>query len=326
MINTHNIIILSGATATGKTKLAIQIHEYLKSHHLKSAIINFDSLCFYNEISIGTAKPTPVEQTKAPHYLVNISSIANPIDAYEFKNLATPLINRFIENQTIPILVGGSGFYLRALIKGMYQSNENRTDQEFKQNIQNEYKKNGIKDFLIYLEKYDPVSFETLHHNDHYRIMRAYEFHLQNKIPISSLKLENSQNAFDFSLTREKNWSPAHFYLQIPKELHLSIISDRVHRIIDDGLIDEVNALLERGFTGDEKPLKSIGYKETVSFLKGQLESITHLKERINISTRQLAKAQKTFFKKVHPKNTYNPLKQQNEIFQAVYEHCINKI
>ena len=271
------------------------------------AIVNFDSLLFYNELNIGTAKPTSEELKKFSHHMVNITSITNPMNASDYYKKAIPIIQKLHEGNIIPILVGGSGFYLRSLIKGMYDSPTVSDELKAKNEIL--FQKEGITPFLEILKKHDHYSYENLHPNDSYRIIRATEFFQTTGTPISSEKNRlDLRNPYDFSNGGAQNWKIFHSYLDIPKDQHQIIIEKRTKQMIEEGLIDEVRLILKEGFIGTEKPLQSIGYKETLQFIEGKFDSQESYIERICISTRQLAKSQRTFFKKVLEKETFNPL------------------
>lgn len=125
---------------------------------------------------------------------------------------------------------------------------------------------------------------------------------------------------YDFSDNIKKDWLIHHIYLDIPKEEHFEIIKHRTVKMLDTGLIDEVEKLLKSGFDGNEKALGSIGYKEVISYLKGEIPNINTLIEEISVHTRQLAKSQRTFFKKIHPKYCYHPLLDQDKIKHTLLE------
>jgi tRNA dimethylallyltransferase len=124
---------------------------------------------------------------------------------------------------------------------------------------------------------------------------------------------------YDLAQSRDKNWEIFNLYLNPEKQYHLDLMKKRTQGMIEAGLIEEVKELLERGFRGDEKPLQSIGYKETLSFLRGEIKSLQELEERIFISTRQLAKAQRTFFSKITPKDEFEP-RDKEKIFQRLLD------
>ena len=295
------VIVIAGPTAVGKTDAAIQLGLLLARESLGFQIVNFDSLCFYSELSVGTARPSVAQMQGLPHALMGHGSIREPLNAARFCEQALPLIESLHKKRQIPILVGGSAFYLRALVKGMYASANLALREE-----------NGVcgRD---YLKIFDPVSWRGIHPNDHYRINRAVEYHRQTGMPISSQKREfEGANPYDFSRPRVSQWQVLTLYLDIPKEAHWKIIRQRTERMLKNGLIEETRDLLARGFTGLEKPLQSVGYKEVQDYLQGRPAGLGPLSERIFLSTRQLAKSQRTFFKKIHPKICFNPLVERD--------------
>lgn len=322
----YPIIIISGPTATGKTSTSINIAKKLeKEFSLSSHIINFDSLLFYKELNIGTAKPSIEEQGYIPHHLIDIETINNPLSASSYRKKALEKINKLQDqNKKSPlILVGGSGFYLRALIKGMYDSNQ--TSPEVKSFVESKMKAEGISFFSNFLKENDPESFNNLHGNDHYRIIRAVEFFLQNKSKLSSQKKEYDESLpYDFSKNSHEKWNMLHLHLDLPKDCHWEVIQKRTKQMIQAGLTSEVKNILQKGFSKKLRPLNSIGYKETLDFIEG-IYSESEYEERINISTRQLAKSQRTFFKKVTPKHEYNAIKDQDSIIKAVSQFIILK-
>lgn len=316
----QQIIIISGATATGKTKISIEISELIKSNIKKNpVIINFDSLCFYKELFIGTARPSTEEMRDIHHYLVGSESAKNHLNAKDFCDKALQILNK-LRQDDIPIFVGGSAFYIRALIKGMYEADSNcEENSKVKNEIKILYEKEGINKIISELKECDPDSLAQIHANDHYRLMRALEFFKQSGKKISKIKNDSkNSNPYDFSINRFPKSKILHIYLDLPKEQHLNIIENRCQQMKEQGLINEVKNLLKNGFDGTEKAMQSIGYKEVVSYLNNQIETEEKCFERIFISTRQLAKSQKTFFKKISPKEVFNPITQLNEIHNIV--------
>ncbi|MDH5580716.1 MAG: tRNA (adenosine(37)-N6)-dimethylallyltransferase MiaA [Bdellovibrionales bacterium] len=312
----RKVLIFSGPTATGKTALSIKSAlEIEKSLNHKCCIINFDSLAFYKELLIGSARVKKEDMHGIKHYLVGTESIKNPVDAHQFKELAEDIIHQ--NPDKILIFVGGSGFYIRALIKGMYETTT--VDSQMREELNKLYNEKGITPFIEFLEENDPESLEILHENDHYRIMRAVEFFKANGQKISESKKQSDQDdPYDFSQNNFPDWEILHIYLDIPRPEHFEIIQKRTWDMIQEGLIDEVENLIQQGFTGQERPLQSIGYKEAQDYIEGKFKTEQDLAERISISTRQLAKAQRTFFKKVKGKETFHPLKESDKVIEAV--------
>jgi tRNA dimethylallyltransferase len=308
-MKTNKLIIISGPTASGKTSTSIEVAKITKGE-----VVNFDSLVFYKEISIGTAKPTEQEMEGIPHHFVSNQSISDPLNAATYSEMAIPKILEIQNRGLIPILVGGSGFYLQAVIKGMYDSPT--PDPQILERSDSLYNVQGIAPFLEELKNVDQVSLEKLHENDHYRIRRALEHFWSTGKPFSQAK-ENMQDRLKKSPSIIHDWDIFHAYLDIPRDQHQKIIINRVDEMLDLGLVEEVNKLLSLGFDGSEKPLKSIGYKETIDYIQGKFENIDAYKERIAISTRQLAKAQRTWFSK-EEKTQYNILENKNDLIKDI--------
>lgn len=299
------LLVISGPTATGKTDISLKLAKLYDAH-----IINFDSLLFYKEISIGTAKPTEKEREDIPHYMVDSHSIFEPINAADYFRKVVPLINKLFENCERLILVGGSGFYLQTILNGMFESTT--TPPEITSRSQDLFEKEGITPFLKTLELHDPESFDRYHENDHYRIRRAVEHFWSTGEKFSDSRDQMEQRKLN-SPPKKYGWDVCHIHLDIPKEEHWPIIQSRTKKMLELGIVEEVSSLLKNGATGQEKPLKSIGYLEVIQFLEGSITSLEACEERINISTRQLAKAQRTWFKKVD-KLVYHPLTDWDKI------------
>lgn len=309
-MNKNIVCIISGPTASGKTSTSIEL-----AKQFGGEIINFDSLLFYKELNIGTAKPTLEEMQNIPHHQINTHSAKNPLNAADYIRSTIPLISDLHKKGKIIYLVGGSGFYLQALLYGMYDSTT--TPEHILTQSNQLYQEQGITPFLDILKVNDPISYENYHANDHYRIRRAVEHFWANGTAFSESRQSMSQKKLKGPMV-SLNWQVFHAYLDIPKEQHWELIQKRTKTMLKDGLIDEVKEMLENGFTGAEKPLLSIGYKETQDFLNGKIHDLKALEERISISTRQLAKAQRTWFKK-QEKRTYNPISQKEKIKEDFY-------
>lgn len=299
------IIVISGPTATGKTEISLKL---AKLHD--ALIINFDSLLFYKEISIGTAKPSLEDQQGVPHFMLDSHSIFEPINAADYFKQVIPLIRDLSKQKKPLILVGGSGFYLQTVLNGMFESTT--SPKEVLDKSQKLYDNDGIEPFLEILKVHDHASFERYHENDHYRIRRAVEHWWSTKQPFSQSR-EELQHKNNEAPPIKYDWDVTHLYLDLPKLIHWDIIQERTKKMLSNGLVEEVKSLLDNGATGEEKPLKSIGYLEAIKYLRGEIESEEALVERISISTRQLAKAQRTWFKKVE-KLSYNPLEDWDKI------------
>jgi len=305
------VIVISGPTASGKTDMAVEL-----ATKFGGEVVNFDSLLLYKEIHIGTAKPTLEERKAIPHHMIDVRSIANPMNAADYAREAFPIVERLLKEKKLVYIVGGSGFYLQALLKGMYESTT--TPIEITQKSDALYEKEGIAPFLSILKAHDQKSLERFHENDHYRIRRAVEHWWTTGFPMSEARAEKDQSNEKLDRPTIHDWDLLHIHLDLPKEEHSKIIENRTDRMLNSGLIEEVKDLLAKGFSGLEKPLQSIGYKETLDFIFGVYKNISECRERIVISTRQLAKSQRTWFKRDPFKETYHPLLQRQDISARV--------
>lgn len=305
------VIIISGPTASGKTDLAVEL-----ARKYGGEVVNFDSLLLYKEINIGTAKPTLEEQSAVPHHMLNVRSITEPMNAADYARQALPLIEKLLADKKLVYLVGGSGFYLQALLKGMYESET--TPKEITLKSDELYEKSGIDPFLNILKENDPASLERYHSNDHYRVRRAVEHWWTTGNSLSSARINKDQANENLNRPTIHDWDLLHIYLDLPKEEHLRIIENRTDRMLASGLIEEIKALLTSGFSGLEKPLQSIGYKETLDLISGVYKDVAECRERIVISTRQLAKSQRTWFNRDAFKEVFHPIEGRSEIFQRV--------
>jgi tRNA dimethylallyltransferase len=314
------IITISGATGTGKTSSSIHLAQKLKQQlNIDCEIINFDSIQFYKQLDIASAKPDDNELSIVPHHLIGIKNFKEEMNASEFCDLATPIVEKLHKENKLPILVGGSGFYIRAFVKGMFESKT--VSEKTRKMVEEILEKEGSNGIRLRIQEVDPESFEKLHHNDNYRNCRALEHWIETGTKFSD-KSKSIADPFDFSDQKNKNYNFLHFYAFIEKEDHFPLLQKRTKAFFEDQkLFKEIFGLFELGATGEEKSLQSIGYKEVVHFCKehkleeGQSPEpklLDELIERIFISTRQLVKAQKTFFKKVQPKVQYNPVSELN--------------
>lgn len=305
------VIVISGPTASGKTDLAVEL-----ASTFGGEVVNFDSLLLYKEINIGTAKPTAEERKSIPHHMIDVRSISEPMNAADYAREALPIIEQLLSQGKVVFLVGGSGFYLQALLKGMYDSPT--TPDEITRRSEELYQSQGITPFLEILKEHDQNSFERYHANDHYRVRRAVEHFWTTGHPLSEARAQKDESNEKLEDISIHGWNVLHLYLDLPKEEHLKIIEKRTERMLAQGLLTEVQDLLNQGFSGDEKPLQSIGYKETLSYLKGDFSSLEECRERIIISTRQLAKSQRTWFKRDPSKKTFHPLADKNQLIATV--------
>ncbi|MFA5584489.1 MAG: tRNA (adenosine(37)-N6)-dimethylallyltransferase MiaA, partial [Bacteriovoracaceae bacterium] len=200
------VIVVSGPTACGKTKISIDL-----AIKFNAEVVNFDSLLLYKEISIGTAKPTSYEMNGVPHHMIDVATISDPLNASSYALNALPVINDIHRRGKNVILTGGSGFYLQALLKGMYDSPT--TPPHISQRSDELYQAEGIGPFLEILKIEDINSFKRYHENDHYRIRRAVEHFWTHGTPLSEIRESKDQENQKLVDGNIHGWDLLHIYL-----------------------------------------------------------------------------------------------------------------
>jgi tRNA dimethylallyltransferase len=284
------LIVIAGPTASGKTSLAVKVAERYIAQGRKAEIISADSVTVYRGVEIGAAKPTREERNQVVHHLIDVAEPTESFTAADFARLSTPIITRLQAEGAVPILAGGTGFYLRALLRGMASGEENQEDSaRIKKRLEERGAKEGFPTLYRELVQKDPGSISTVHPNDHYRIVRALQaMELHGKL-WSELNKEARQTAPAFPGLR-------FFALETERPLLHERISARTKKMLEEGLIGEVQRLLAAGVPTTAKPLLSVGYAETVAHLNGALK-LEELAPAIEQSTRRLAKSQQTWFR-----------------------------
>lgn len=272
------LITILGPTASGKTDLAIQL-----AKHFDTEIISADSRQFYNELTIGTAKPSEAELNYVPHHFINCSSVDNPISAGKYETLALEKIASLHKKKNTVIMVGGSGLYINAVLFGIDPFPEISTSTRLK--TLNFYKENGIQALRDELRKYDPEYFLEVDLDNPRRIMRALEVCYATKQPYSSFRNQTPTPRPFKSIKLAYKWERKELYERINK---------RVDLMIEKGLIKECQSLIDK----KELPtLDTIGYKEIFQFLEGKVKKDEAI-ELIKRNSRRYAKRQLTWFKK----------------------------
>ncbi len=277
----RNFIFVVGPTASGKSEWAMN-----EAEKNKGVIFNCDSVQLYEEVNIGAAKPTFQEQARVPHYLIDQIRPPEEITSAGYRKLFLKQLEAISE--TTPIyVVGGTGFYFLALEKGLFEIDE--AEPQLKYDIENEsVEPGGIAALLAEVTKADPKYSQKLHLNDHYRIIRAVEILRSNPGKTITQLLEDKKETVGLDGEIKKvgfKWEAA----ALEKRIRI-----RTRNMLENGLIDETHVLLNKGLE-NWAPLRSVGYKEVVLYLKGKIPK-DELLEQIVISTRQLAKKQRTWF------------------------------
>ena len=294
----YDAIIILGATATGKTSVSISLAKALNTE-----IINADSMYIYKELSIGTAKPTEAEMDGVKHHLIDVARPEEDFNVVDYRNLAKDTINNFKSRGILPIIVGGTGFYIDSLVKDYSYGNANHNDDIRKQ-LNTELEKHGKEYIHNKLRALNPEAADKLHINDTVRVIRALEIAMQNQD--TSTSLQNSEVPIINN--------PLFIGLTMDRSVLYSRINQRVDIMIQDGLLEEVQGLLSRNITPDNsQSMKGIGYKEIVDYLTGSV-SLDEAIEKIKQHTRNYAKRQITWFKRNPDIHWFNPLEDKNII------------
>ena len=295
------IIVICGATGIGKTSVGIELAQTLGAE-----IVSADSMQIYRYMDIGTAKPTPEELAQVAHHMIDIVDPDEDYDAVQFSKQARDRIEQIARRGLIPIIVGGTGLYIKALLHGLFQSPS--VDPKIRIRLRQEAEENGSQALHDRLQQLDPAAAGRLHPNDSYRIIRALETIESTGKSISELHQEHGFEEDPFDALK--------IGLQMDRRKLYARIDQRVDLMIEAGLVDEVKKLLEMGYTADLKSMQSIGYRHVVEFMSENLswdECVRTLKR----DTRRFAKRQFTWFGADQQIQWYQP-GQLNEIVRLV--------
>ena len=270
------LISILGPTAIGKTKLAINLAEKYSTE-----IISADSRQFYKELNIGAAKPSNNDLNRVKHHLINNKSVIDNYSIGEFERDAIENITKIHEKTDIAILVGGSGLYLDVINYGLDQIP--KSDENIRDFLNNEFKLKGLNHIQNELKGKDLISFNSIDLNNPRRIIRALEVTISNGKPYSSfLKKKNNK----------RNFKTIEIGLKDDRELIYNRINNRVDKMIANGLVNEVNDLVQHK---ELNSLNTIGYKEVFNYLEGKSDLDNAINE-IKKNTRRYAKRQMTWF------------------------------
>lgn len=274
---------LSGPTACGKTELSLLLAE-----HLNAEILALDSMSLYRGMDIGTAKASRADQKRVPHHLIDIIDLHEEFSVSEYLSAAETCCRQIIERGHVPLFVGGTGLYLRAILRGVFDGPS--ADWEYRRELDEVVETKGIAELHNRLAAVDFESAEKLHPNDVRRVIRALEVHHVTGIPLSAQhqegalpKAERSENIY--WLFPPRDW------------LHVRI-NRRVDQMLEEGLLDEVRLLNSVKPPMSRTARQALGYKELFDYLEEQStfeEAVEMLKQR----TRQFAKRQHTFLRSI---------------------------
>ncbi|GAB4506981.1 MAG: tRNA (adenosine(37)-N6)-dimethylallyltransferase MiaA [Sulfuricaulis sp.] len=283
MIDLPPAIFLMGPTAAGKTALALELHDAFPVE-----IISVDSSQVYRGMDIGTAKPTPTEQARAPHRLIDIRDPAQSYSAAEFCVDAVREMEVITQQGRIPLLVGGTMFYFHALEFGL--SDLPSADPEIRERLSAEAAQKGWEELHRRLQAVDPESAKRIHPNDAQRIQRALEIHELTGQSLSDLSLNSQKTALPYRLIKIALWP------QDRTQLHARI-EQRFHAMLEQGFLSEVEKLYARGDLKPPMPsLRTVGYRQIWEYLTGKINYSEMIVQAL-AATRQFAKRQITWLR-----------------------------
>jgi len=280
----RKIPFIVGPTAVGKTATAIEL-----AKQLNGEIISVDSRQVYRGLDVGTAKPTLRQQQEIPHHLVDILDLDEQISAGAYRNLALKTVSEIQSRGRLPIFVGGSGLYVNAVLKGIFQ--ESTTNPEIRREIRQELQEKGVVALYNQLLEIDPDTVLKIHINDVKRITRALEiYRITGQPPSEHYRAQLTNPPFPYQI----------FVLTMERELLYRRINARVDEMIASGLVTEVQLLIQRGLRQNLDLLMTLGYREVVQYLDGNC-SFSEMVENIKRNTRRYAKRQLTWFRNQYP-------------------------
>lgn len=277
------LVILAGPTAVGKTDLSIRL-----AKKINGAVISADSMQVYKYMDIGSAKIMPEEMEGIPHYLIDVLDPSEEFNIVRFQQMAKEALDEIYAAGKIPILAGGTGFYIQALLYDIDFSKE-EVDMTYRNELAEFAKTYGAHALHEKLKEIDPVSYETIHENNTKRVIRALEYYHQNHAPISAHNEKEHQ--------KESPYRYAYFVLTDERSHLYERIDRRVDLMMQKGLLAEVQKLYDMGFRRDMVSMQGLGYKEILDYLDGTctLEEAVYIIKR---ETRHFAKRQLTWFRR----------------------------
>ena len=277
------LIIIAGPTAVGKSDLAVRV-----AQKYNGSIISCDSMQVYKEMNIGTAKIKSEETGGIEHYLIDILDPFEEFNIVMFKQMANDAIRRIRREGRIPIMVGGTGFYIQSVLYDT-DFDECIDDPDYRQSLWELIDEKGAKHVHDMLEDIDPKAAANISVNDHKRLVRALEYNHQTGGLISKHNEENR--------TRKPVYNHCFFVLTDERSRIYGNIDKRVDKMIGEGLVEEVESLMQKGLRRENISMQGLGYKEIIDHLSGEI-SLEEAVYRIKRDSRHFAKRQLTWFRR----------------------------
>lgn len=283
-MNKKPLIVLTGPTAVGKTALSV-----LLAKEIGGEIISADSMQVYKGMDIGSAKIMPCEMEGIPHHLIDILEPTEEFNIVKFQTMAKTAMDEIYAKGKIPIIAGGTGFYIQSVLYDI-EFDANEEEKSYRASLEKiASTENGSKKLHEMLKEKDPKSASVIHENNVKRVIRALEFWEETGMPISEHNEEQKQ--------KESPYNFCYFVLNDEREKLYAGIDKRVDIMFDNGLVDEVTILHQKGYTKEMVSMQGLGYKEILDYLNDEitLERASYLIKR---DTRHFAKRQLTWFRR----------------------------
>ncbi len=298
------LIVLVGATAVGKTELSLKLSE-----HFNCEIISMDSMQVYRYMDIGTAKVSQAEQSRVRHHLIDIVNPDEDYDAATFCRDARQAISKITKRGRLPLITGGTGLYLQALLHGIFT--DSPADKKIRENLQQRFQDEGAEPLYAELMICDPKTAQRIHKNDSQRLLRALEIYQASGVPWSELlekqqKKRQEQEGSGFSNVLQ-------FALTTSRNILYKRINMRTEIMLENGFQQEVENLRNRGYSPQLKSMQSIGYRHLNSYLDGEYD-YAEMKRLLARDTRRYAKRQYTWFNR-NPDLLWIDKKEEEKIY-----------
>jgi tRNA dimethylallyltransferase len=286
------ILVILGPTAVGKSRTAIKV-----AQELDGEIINCDSMQVYKGFDIGTDKFSLENRGGIPHHLLDIAEPSTQFTAADFVRHCLTAIESIRKGKKLPVITGGTGLYLKALINGLFPEGE--TKPLIRQRLKKEAEEKGLQILWEKLEAVDPVYAKKIGINDRIRIIRALEIYEATGVPLSRHFAATESSVKDFNIVK--------IGLKLERPILYKRIEDRVDKMFKDGIVNEVQNLLAQGVDKNSAPFRALGYKHILNHLQKKI-SLEEAIELTKIETRHYAKRQMTWFNKMEGITWFNPV------------------
>lgn len=313
------LIIINGPTAVGKTKVSVEL-----AKRINGEIISADSMQVFRGMDIGTAKIKPEEMQGIKHHMIDIIEPDEEFSVIRFKELAAEYIKDIASRGKIPIIAGGTGYYIQAVLYDIeFKEYDDASQGDLRKRLEAELADKGALYMHEYLRSFDPESAQIIHMNNTKKLLHAIEFYELTGMTISRHNAEQAakDSPYDFM----------YFVITDDRDEIYHRINIRVEEMIEEGLVEEVRELLNSGYSPDLQSMQGIGYKETVDYLEGRV-TLEEAVNNIKLETRHYAKKQLTWFKRekkvefIDRRDYANHLLLADELERRFYEHYKGKL